>query len=57
MKRIALASLSKDDLIALVLAQSDVTGQRTAHNEILTGQTATLTKRIAAPEEKLGKPS
>ncbi len=56
MNRDALASLSKDDLIALVLAQADVIGKQTAHCELLTGQIETLTKRIAALEEKLGKP-
>jgi transposase len=49
MNRDALASLSKDDLIALVLAQADVIGKQAAHTEV-------LTKRIEALEAKLGKP-
>jgi len=49
MNRDTLASLSKDDLIALVLAQADVIGKQAAHTEV-------LTKRIEALEAKLGKP-
>lgn len=45
----ALAQLSKDDLIALILAQADVVALQTAQIE-------TLTKRIAVLEAKLGKP-
>jgi transposase len=56
MNRDALAALSKEALIALVLAQAEVIGQQTAHCERLTGQVETLTKRIAVLEEKLGKP-
>src|SRR5277367_3037848 len=49
MNRDALASLSKDDLIALVLAQSDVIGKQSAH-------VALLTARVEELEAKLGKP-
>ena len=49
MNRDALASLSKDDLIALVLAQADVVGKQAAQIE-------TLTKRIETLEAKLGLP-
>ena len=55
MNRDALAPLSKDDLIALVLAQADVIGKQAAHCEILSGQITTLTKRIETLEAKLGK--
>jgi transposase len=49
MNRDALAPLSKDDLIALNLAQADVIARQG-------GQIETLTKQIAALEAKLGKP-
>jgi transposase len=49
MNRDALASLSKDDLIALNLAQADVVARQSVQIE-------TLTKRIEALEAKLGKP-
>ena len=45
----ALTKLSKDDLIALVVAQADVIAKQTAHIE-------TLTKRVEGLEAKLGKP-
>ena len=56
MNRDALASLPKDDLIALILAQADVIGKQAAHTEVLTGQIETLSKRVKALEAKLGKP-
>lgn len=43
------ANLSKDNLIAPVLAQADVIARQT-------GQIEALTKRVAALEAKLGKP-
>jgi transposase len=49
MNREALQSLSKDDLIALVLAQADVIAKQTEH-------LALLEKRVAELEAKLGKP-
>ncbi len=49
MNRDALGHLSKDDLIALVLAQADVIARQTAQIE-------TLTKRVETLEAKLGKP-
>jgi transposase len=50
MTRDALANLSKDDLIALNVAQADVIARQS-------GQIETLTKRIEALEAKLGKPA
>lgn len=50
MNRDALANLSKDDLIALNLAQAEVIARQS-------GQIETLTKRIEALEAKLGKPA
>ena len=44
-----LAQFSKDELIALILAQSDVIARQT-------GQIEVLTKRVAELEAKLGKP-
>src|SRR5882757_6488491 len=49
MNRASLAHLSKDDLIALLVAQAEVIG-------LQTGQIATLTKQVEALEAKLGKP-
>jgi transposase len=49
MNRDALWQLSKDDLIALVLAQADVIARQTAQIEA-------LTKRVEELEAKLGKP-
>jgi transposase len=49
MNRDALQKLSKDDLIALVLAQADVIAK-------LTDRAALLEKRLAELEAKLGKP-
>ena len=56
MNREALAQLSKDDLIAVVLAQADVIARQAAHIEALGGRIETLTKRVAELEAKLGKP-
>ena len=50
MNRDALQSLSKDDLVALVLAQAEVIAK-------LTERTALLEKRLAELEAKLGKPA
>lgn len=49
MNREALSKLSKDDLIALVLAQAEVIGRQTAQIEA-------LAKRVAELEAKRGKP-
>src|SRR5271166_5704833 len=49
MNRDALSQLSKDDLIALVLAQADVIPRQTAQIEA-------LTRRVEELEAKLGKP-
>src|ERR1700679_1191443 len=49
MNRDALALLSHDDLIALILAQADVIGRQAAQIEV-------LSKRLEALEAKLGKP-
>ena len=49
MNRDTLAQLSKDDLIALIVAQADVIPRQTAQIEA-------LTKRVAELEAKLGKP-
>jgi transposase len=49
MNRASLSNLSKDDLIALVLAQADSISRQDAQIE-------TLAKQIAALEAKLGKP-
>ena len=49
MNRDALAQLSKDDLIALILAQADVIARQTVQIEA-------LTKRVEDLEAKLGKP-
>jgi transposase len=56
MNRDALKSLSKDDLIALVLAQADVIDQLTRHAETLAGQIDMLRARVDELESKLGKP-
>ena len=45
----ALARLSKDDLIALILAQAEVIARQT-------GQIEALTKRVETLEAELGKP-
>jgi transposase len=49
MNRDTLAQFSKDQLIALILAQADVIARQTAHSEA-------LTKRVGELEAKLGKP-
>jgi transposase len=49
MNRDALAQLSKDDLIALIMAQADIIPRQTAQIEA-------LTQRVAELEAKLGKP-
>lgn len=49
MNRDALSHLSKDDLIALILAQADVIARQTVQIEA-------LTKRVEELEAKLGKP-
>jgi transposase len=56
MNRGALQSLTKDDLIALVLAQADVVAQQTTLVERLSGQVGLLKKQVADLEAKLGKP-
>jgi transposase len=56
MNRAALQSLSKDDLIALSLAQSSVIDQQTARIEAQSIQIDTLTRRLTDLEAKLGKP-
>src|ERR1019366_311362 len=56
MNRGALQSLTKDDLIALVLAQADVVAQQTTLVETLSGQVGLLKKQVADLEAKLGKP-
>jgi transposase len=49
MNRDALARLSQDDLIALILAQGEVIARQTAQIEV-------LTKRVEALQAELGKP-
>ena len=56
MTRDTLLSLSKDDLIALVLAQADVISQQTRHIETTGRQLQELTRRVAELEAKLGQP-
>jgi len=56
MNRDALSQLSKDDLIALVLAQADAIERQTAHIESLTARIGTLMKRVEELEAKLGQP-
>jgi transposase len=56
MNRDAVQKLSKDDLIALVLAQAAVIAQQTRHAETLAGQIDMLRKRVDELEAKLGKP-
>jgi len=56
MNRDALQKLSKDDLIALVLAQADVIAQQTKHAETLADHIDMLRKRLDELEAKLGKP-
>lgn len=51
-----LARFSKDDLIALILAQAEVIAQQTAQIEALTQQIAVLMKRVEALQAELGKP-
>jgi len=56
MNREALCQFSKDDLIALIVAQADVIARQTAQIEQQAVQVATLTKRVEELETKLGKP-
>ena len=51
-----LARFSKEELIALILAQAAVIARQTAHVEALTQQIDVLMKRVAALEAELGKP-
>jgi transposase len=51
-----LARFSKDDLIALILAQAEVIARQTAQIEALTKQIDVLMKRVEALEAELGKP-
>ena len=55
MNREALSPFSKDDLIALILAQGDVIARQTAHIEQQAAQIAALTKRVEELEAKLGE--
>jgi transposase len=56
MDRDALLSLSRDDLIALILAQAEVIAQQAAQIEALAARVATLTKRVEELEARLGQP-
>ncbi|MBA3811701.1 MAG: IS66 family transposase [Caulobacteraceae bacterium] len=56
MNRAALQSLSRDDLIALSLAQSSVIDQQTARIDAQLLQIEMLSKRLAELEAKLGAP-
>ncbi|HTQ80965.1 MAG TPA: IS66 family transposase [Thermoanaerobaculia bacterium] len=56
MNREALGQLSKDDLIAVVLAQAEVVAQQAAHIEKTGAEIAALTRRVAELEAKLGQP-
>jgi transposase len=56
MDRDALLSLSRDDLVALLLAQAEVIAQQAAQIETLTARVATLTQRVEELEAKLGQP-
>ena len=51
-----LARFSKDDLIALIVAQAEVIARQTAQIEALTKQIDVLMKRVEALEAELGKP-
>src|SRR6202049_3321037 len=51
-----LARFSKDDLIALIVAQAEVIARQTAQIEALTKQIDVLMKRVEAWEAELGKP-
>ncbi len=53
----ALQKLSRDDLIALVLAQAEVVAQQTTQIDLLGEQVAVLKTQVSALEVKLGKPS
>jgi transposase len=57
MHRDALLQLSRDELIALILAQAEVIARQTAQIEALTAQNAALTKRVAELEARLGQPA
>jgi len=56
MNRDALADLSKDELIALVVAQAAVIGKQEALAEVQAGQIDLLKQRVADLEAKLGQP-
>jgi transposase len=56
MDREALAQLSQDELITLILAQAEVIAQQRRQIEALTAQNAALTRRIEDLEAELGKP-
>lgn len=56
MHRDGLLPLSKDELIALILAQAEVIARQAAQIEALRAQNAALTKRVAALEAGLGRP-
>src|SRR5229473_361357 len=51
-----LAQFSKEELIALILAQAEVIARQTAQIEALTKQIDVLMKRVEALEAELGKP-
>jgi transposase len=56
MNREALSQFSKDDLIALILAQADVIARQTALIEQQAARIAALTQRVGELETKLGQP-
>src|ERR1700732_1346270 len=56
MNPVTLARFSKDDLIALILAQAEVIARQTAQIEALTKQIDVLMKRVEAWEAEWGKP-
>ncbi|MGH7096492.1 MAG: IS66 family transposase [Stellaceae bacterium] len=56
MDREALAQLSKDELIAPILAQAEVIAQQARQIEALTAQNAALARRVEELEAKLGMP-
>ncbi|MGH7101641.1 MAG: hypothetical protein ACREFJ_04515 [Acetobacteraceae bacterium] len=56
MDRDTLVSLSRDGLIALILAQGEVMARQAARIEALTARVAALTKQVEDLETKLGQP-